>query len=62
MVVRGEDIEEIESSSCPCVDLNRKFPVEFRECDGGMSEIAGLCKNAGLHELFMMSMKKYNGH
>jgi hypothetical protein len=58
MVVRGEEIETLESNSIQAIDENRKFPLPFQEIDGNMSDLSALCRQANLHDLFMTAMKK----
>jgi hypothetical protein len=49
------------------VDAHRKIHGEFYEIfcaaeggNGGMSAVGSFCKETGLHELFMTTMKKYS--
>ena len=59
MIVRGEQIEEGVLGQT--VDDLRKIPPAFREFPtDGMSDIARACRECGLEELFLTTMKIYN--
>lgn len=56
MVVRGESEEEVGNRD---FDECRVFRNGFAELkDGSMSDLASLCKEAGMHDLFMTALKK----
>jgi hypothetical protein len=60
LVVRGEMVER----GAPGTDLDalRKLPRGFQELgQDGMSELARRCREAGLEQLFLTSMKIYGG-
>ncbi|EER19386.1 hypothetical protein Pmar_PMAR012362 [Perkinsus marinus ATCC 50983] len=58
VTVRGE--EQIEVPMGKTLDEMRAFPVEFTQYKvDEVSEIAQRCRDAGLEELFMTSMKMY---
>lgn len=59
MVVRGEEIETVELNHLESIDCYRKLP-QFREIEGNMSDIGTLCREAGLHDLFMTALRKTN--
>ena len=61
MAVRGEEIDPIISNMEDVVDKNRKFPKQFLEIEGNMSDLATLCRQYDLHELFLTSMKMRQG-
>ena len=58
LVVRGEQQVELESESQ--LNQKRKLPNVFRElAENQMSDLATLCKDSGLEDLFLTSMKIY---
>uniref|UniRef100_A0A7S1YPA5 Small nuclear ribonucleoprotein Prp3 C-terminal domain-containing protein n=1 Tax=Ditylum brightwellii TaxID=49249 RepID=A0A7S1YPA5_9STRA len=69
LTVRGEEQEEIvtknnesgnASSLTELLNKQRKLPMKFEELDQDqMSTLAGLCRDAGLENLFLTSMKIY---
>jgi len=59
LVVRGEEQEEQERLST--LEENRKLPKSFEELgDHQMSFLSGICRDVGLENLFLTSMKIYN--
>lgn len=58
MVVRGEEIETFELDPWKSIDCYRKFPPQFYEIEGNMSDLGALCRDANLHDLFMTALKK----
>lgn len=59
MTVRGEQIERSERGQS--IDEMRKLPRGFREFPekSGMAEVAAACRDAGIEELFLTTMKIY---
>lgn len=55
MVVRGEQIEEFEGS----IDEFVSLPKPIFECTS-LSDLGQRCKDAGIHDLFMTTMKVYD--
>ncbi len=58
LVVRGE--EQIPVNSIEELEKTRVLPNKMHEIGDKMSDIAELCKEAGLEELFLTSMKIYS--
>jgi hypothetical protein len=61
LVLRGEDREEIapDDKTTDLDDL-RRFPVIMKELgEDKMSHLSEVCRKAGLHDLFLTSMKIY---
>ncbi|KAE9033535.1 hypothetical protein PR003_g8707 [Phytophthora rubi] len=57
ITVRGEQTEEGDSKG---LDELRRLPRGFREFpEDGMSDLASACRDAGLEELFLTTMKIY---
>ncbi len=58
LVVRGEQQVELENESQ--LNNQRKLPNTFRElAENQMSDLATICKDSGLEDLFLTSMKIY---
>lgn len=58
MVVRGERVIEIPNDGLSSLDNLRQLPKILEEVDN-MSSLGQLCKEYGVHDLFMTSMKVF---
>lgn len=58
MVVRGERVIEIPNDGLTSLDNLRQLPKMLEEVDN-MSNLGQLCKEYGVHDLFMTSMKVF---
>ncbi|KAG6977697.1 hypothetical protein JG688_00000064 [Phytophthora aleatoria] len=60
ITVRGEQTEELTEGSSGDIDSLRRLPHSFYEFpENGMSDLATACRDAGLEELFLTTMKIY---
>ncbi|KAF4040595.1 hypothetical protein GN244_ATG07270 [Phytophthora infestans] len=60
ITVRGKQTEELEEGSSGDIDSLRRLPRSFHEYpENGMSDLATACRDAGLEELFLTTMKIY---
>lgn len=60
IVVRGEQTETSSDPSSSSIDAMRRLPRDFQEFpENGMSALSAACRDAGVEELFLTTMKIY---